>query len=80
MEETVTGFFDELDIVKVQRKEVKCKKIKGLEYRGANSDYSIVYRTYIAYDTLFQLVSLGVGSYASEKATKKLFKTFRILK
>lgn len=78
LESSVKGFFGELNIIAQNRKKVKCKKYKGLEYRGQSSEYSTIYRVFIAGNTVFQLVALGTGSYPPEEQTKKLFKSFKI--
>ena len=78
LESSVEGFFGELDIIPQGRENVKCKKYKGLEYRGQNSEYSTIYRVFIAGNTVFQLVVLGTGTYPPEDQTKSIFKSFKI--
>lgn len=78
LESSATGFFEELDIIPQHRKEVKSKKYKGLEYRGQNSEYGVIYRVFIAKNLVFQLVALGNNSYPNVKSSTKLFKSFKI--
>lgn len=78
LDNAVEGFFGELAIVPGNRVEVKSGKYKGLEYRGQNDTYSVIYRVYIAKNTVFQVGILSTGSYIDEKSAKSFFKSFKI--
>lgn len=78
LENAVEGFFGELAITPGNRVEVKSGKYKGLEYRGQNDTYSVIYRVYIAQNTVFQVGILSTGSYIDAKSAKSFFKSFKI--
>ncbi|MBN2728214.1 MAG: hypothetical protein JXR53_03235 [Bacteroidales bacterium] len=78
MEKSVEGFFGEMNATPQNRTNIKAKKYKGLEYRGQNTDYSIIYRVFIAKNTVFQLVIVGMKSYPSDTKTNSFFKSFKI--
>ncbi|PKP03768.1 MAG: hypothetical protein CVU11_07165 [Bacteroidetes bacterium HGW-Bacteroidetes-6] len=78
LENAVEGFFGELAIAPGNRVNVKSGKYKGLEYRGQNETYSVIYRVYIAKNTVFQIGILSNGGYIDAKSAKAFFKSFKI--
>jgi len=72
------GFFGELNITPGNRTPVKAGKYKGAEFRGQGVDYGVIYRVYIASNTVFQVAIMTSGAYPSEKAAKAYFKSFKI--
>ncbi|MPL97753.1 hypothetical protein SDC9_43948 [bioreactor metagenome] len=72
------GFFGELNIVAGNRKDVKCKKYKGAEFSGQGNEYGVIYRVYIAKNTVFQVAIMATNSYPEAKAASAFFKSFKI--
>ena len=72
------GFFGELNITPGNRKDVKAGKYKGAEFKGQGTDYGVLYRVYIAGNTVFQVAIMTSGAYPEEKAAKSFFKSFKI--
>jgi len=79
LENSVTGFFGALETTPENRKEVKYKKITGLEYNGNNGTYLITYRVYIHNNLMYQVAVLGVNKAPIKKNKDKFFKSFKIL-
>ena len=78
IDNSAEGFFGELNIIPGNRKDVKTGKYKGAEFKGQGVDYGIIYRVYIAGNTVFQVAIMTGGSYPEEKAAKSFFKSFKI--
>lgn len=74
------GFFGELNITPGNRKDVKTGKYKGAEFKGQGVDYGVIYRVYIAGNSVFQVAIMNSGAYPEEKAAKSFFKSFKITK
>jgi len=72
------GFFGELNITPGDGKDVKAGKYKGAEFKGQGTDYGVLYRVYIAGNTVFQVAIITSGAYPEEKAAKSFFKSFKI--
>lgn len=72
------GFFGELNIIAGNRKEVKYKKYHGAEFSGQGTEYGVIYRVYIAKNTVFQVVVMANNSYPDEATASAFFKSFKI--
>ena len=73
MEDTSDGFFEELNITKQPGIKVKSKKYNGLEYRGQSSNYSVIYRVFIAKNYIFQIIVLGTKGYPGKNLSDDFF-------
>lgn len=78
MQEAAIDFFSDMNIVPADPKDIRQKKCTGLEYTGANAQYSLSLRLYIAGTTMFQICVLDDASGADSKATEAFFKSFNI--
>lgn len=78
LESSAEGFFGQLGITPMGRKEVKSGKYTGLQYDGANDTYRSIYRVFIAGSTVFQVTVLAGNEMFNEKDALKFLKSFKI--
>lgn len=78
LESSAEGFFGQLGITPMGRKEVKSGKIKGLEYNGSNDTYQTIYRVFIAGNTVFQVTVLAGSDMFNDKQALTFLKSFKI--
>lgn len=78
MESAAADFFSDMNIVPSAPKDIRQKKYSGLEYSGANAQYSIALRMYIAGSTMYQVCVLDDATVVDTKAAESFFKSFKI--
>ena len=78
MQSAAGDFFSDMNIVSAAPSDIRQKKYSGLEYTGANAQYAISLRLYIAGSTMYQICVLDDASGADSKATEAFFKSFKI--